>query len=218
MPTVPCLGTTTFFVPCLGTSMVPCLWTFASALPGHVGSPCPGHLPVPCLETFANALPRHACQSLLGTLASSLPGNTFCRDAVLSWALFLFLGYTQTMIKLNGDATMRSCDSSRRKFLATKVWYAIAGVSEKDEVIFFFTSASLRWMASGCTPEKPGRPRTNAGWSLVWLPSTNLECPLVRGVCIYKTVVCDHVFALNRPCAYPAVLRHASGPTGPRNS
>ena len=28
----------------------------------------------------------------------------------------------------------------------------------------------------------------------------------------------DHVFALYRPCGYPgAGLRHASGPTGPRN-
>ena len=28
----------------------------------------------------------------------------------------------------------------------------------------------------------------------------------------------DRVFALYRPCAYPGVgLRHASGPTGPRN-
>ena len=36
---------------------------------------------------------------------------------------------------------------------------------------------------------------------------------------IYKTVVCDRVLTLYRPCAYPgAVLRHASGPTGPRNS
>ena len=34
-----------------------------------------------------------------------------------------------------------------------------------------------------------------------------------------KTVVCDCVLTLYRPCAYPgAVLRHASGPTGPRNS
>ena len=36
---------------------------------------------------------------------------------------------------------------------------------------------------------------------------------------IYKTVVCDRVLTLYRPCAYPgAVLRHATGPTGPRNS
>ena len=36
---------------------------------------------------------------------------------------------------------------------------------------------------------------------------------------IYKTVVCDRVLTLYRPCAYPgAVLRHASGPTGARNS
>ena len=36
---------------------------------------------------------------------------------------------------------------------------------------------------------------------------------------IYKTVVCDRVLTLNRPCAYPgAVLRHTSGPTGPRSS
>ena len=31
--------------------------------------------------------------------------------------------------------------------------------------------------------------------------------------------MCDRVLTLYRPCAYPgAVLRHASGPTGPRNS
>ena len=36
---------------------------------------------------------------------------------------------------------------------------------------------------------------------------------------IYKTVVSDRVLTLNRLYAYPsAVLRHASGPTGPRNS
>ena len=36
---------------------------------------------------------------------------------------------------------------------------------------------------------------------------------------VYKTVVCDRLLTLYRPCAYPgAVLRHASGPTGPRNS
>ena len=36
---------------------------------------------------------------------------------------------------------------------------------------------------------------------------------------IYKTVMFGRVFALNRPCAYPSAgLRHASGPTGPRNS
>ena len=36
---------------------------------------------------------------------------------------------------------------------------------------------------------------------------------------IYKTVVSDRVLTLNRLYVYPsAVLRHASGPTGPRNS
>ena len=41
---------------------------------------------------------------------------------------------------------------------------------------------------------------------------------LVR-IYIYKTVVSDRVLTLNRLYAYPsAVLRHASGPTGPRNS
>ena len=36
---------------------------------------------------------------------------------------------------------------------------------------------------------------------------------------IYKTVVSDRVLTLYQPCAYPgAVLRHASGPTGPRSS
>ena len=36
---------------------------------------------------------------------------------------------------------------------------------------------------------------------------------------IYKTVVSDRVLTLNRLYGYPsAVLRHASGPTGPRNS
>ena len=42
---------------------------------------------------------------------------------------------------------------------------------------------------------------------------------LYAAIYIYKTVVCDRVLTLYRPCAYPgAVLRHASGPTGPRNS
>ena len=41
----------------------------------------------------------------------------------------------------------------------------------------------------------------------------------IFSIYIYKTVVCDRVLTLNRPCAYPgAVLRHASGPTGPRTS
>ena len=40
-----------------------------------------------------------------------------------------------------------------------------------------------------------------------------------RSIYIYKTVVSDRVLTLNRLYAYPsAVLRHASGPTGPRNS
>ena len=79
MPTVPCLGTTTF--PCLRTSTVHCQGTFASALPGHVCSPGLGRLPVPCLGTLASFLPGNACQcacpawaclqSLPGTLASS---------------------------------------------------------------------------------------------------------------------------------------------------
>ena len=43
--------------------------------------------------------------------------------------------------------------------------------------------------------------------------------PGVVLIYIYKTVVCDRVLTLYRPCAYPgAVLRHASSPTGPRNS
>ena len=41
----------------------------------------------------------------------------------------------------------------------------------------------------------------------------------VPSIYIYKTVMFDRVFALYRPCAYPgAVIRHASGPTGPRSS
>ena len=41
----------------------------------------------------------------------------------------------------------------------------------------------------------------------------------MKSIYIYKTVVCDRVLTLYRPCAYPdAVLRHASGPTGPRSS
>ena len=41
----------------------------------------------------------------------------------------------------------------------------------------------------------------------------------VSEIYIYETVMFDRVFALYRPCVYPgAVLRHASGPTGPRNS
>ena len=72
---------------------VPCLGTFASALPGHVlqslpgmlcqfpawerlpmpclgmfASPCLGRLPVPCLGTFASALPGNVLQSLPGML------------------------------------------------------------------------------------------------------------------------------------------------------
>ena len=40
----------------------------------------------------------------------------------------------------------------------------------------------------------------------------------VHSIYIWKTVVSDRVLTLYRPCAYPgAVLRHASGPTGPRS-
>ena len=42
---------------------------------------------------------------------------------------------------------------------------------------------------------------------------------IIVSISFYKTVVCDRVFALYRPCVYPgAVLQHASGPTGPWNS
>ena len=74
-----------------------------------------------------------------------------------------------------------------------------------------------------------------------WVPTSSLvrrassasQTPLVRekgkldanklygeeGIYIYKTVVFVCVLTLYRPCAYPgAVLRHASGPTGPPNS
>ena len=80
-------------VPCLGTFSSPCLGRFASSLPGNVcqcrawarlAVPAWDALPVPCLGTFANALPGHVCQSLPGTLASSLPGNAICWDAVPS--------------------------------------------------------------------------------------------------------------------------------------
>ena len=83
-------------------STVPCLGTFASALPGHVCSPCLGRLPLPCLGTLASvhALPGHhqGLQSLPGTLAGSLlwnvcqfrPGNVcqcpaWARFAVPAW-------------------------------------------------------------------------------------------------------------------------------------
>ena len=96
---VPCLGTLASVhglpghacSPCLGRLPVPCLGTLASALPGHVLQSLPGMLPVPCLGTFANALPGHVCQSLPGTLASSLPWNAICWDAVPCRALFLCL-------------------------------------------------------------------------------------------------------------------------------
>ena len=98
---VPCLGTLASVhalpghacSPCLGRLPVPCLGTLASSLPGKVCQ-CPAWtrfafpawdaLPVPCLGTFAKALRGYVCQSLPGTLASSLPGNAICWDAVPS--------------------------------------------------------------------------------------------------------------------------------------
>ena len=53
--------------PAWGRLRLPCLGTFARALPGHVCSPCQGRLPVPCLGTFASALHGHVC-SMPGTL------------------------------------------------------------------------------------------------------------------------------------------------------
>ena len=81
--TVLCLGT--FAVPAWDACQFPA-WErlpVCMPLPGHACSPCLGHLPVPCLWKFASAL----CLSLPGTLASPLPGNAFCWDAVPSWAL-----------------------------------------------------------------------------------------------------------------------------------
>ena len=60
---------------------------------------------------------------------------------------------------------------------------------------------------------------TDTHWKTDFCSVVSLHCSSEPSIYIYKTVVCDRVLTLYRPCAYPgAVLRHASGPTGPRNS
>ena len=61
--------------------------------------------------------------------------------------------------------------------------------------------------------------RINLRKSTIFVESRNNTLYGRQNIYIFKTVVCDRVFALYRPCAYPGVvLRHASGPTGPWNS